>query len=48
MNIVREYLNLGDLACVLLQVRDELSRSDLPNSDFPLETTRADEFIVVA
>jgi hypothetical protein len=39
MNIIWEDLNLGDLACVLLQVRDELTRTDLPNSDFTLETT---------
>jgi len=47
MNIVSEYLDLGDFTGVLLQVRDKLSWSDFPNSDLSFLPSWDYEFVVV-
>jgi len=46
VDIVGEELNSGHSACMLFQVGHELARPDLPNSDFTLHATRADELAV--
>ena len=46
MLVVWEEHNLGDSACVFLQVRDQLLGSDLPDSDFSLHASRANELAV--
>ena len=43
MLIIWEELNLSNAARVLLKVRNELTRADLPDSDFALHSSRADE-----
>ena len=43
MLIIWEELNLSHAARVLLKVRNELTRADLPDSDFALHSSRADE-----
>jgi hypothetical protein len=48
MNVVREHLNASDLTWVFLKVWNKFSRSYLPNSDLTLESTWANEFIIVA
>lgn len=48
MNIIRENLNPSNLTCVFLEMRYELSRPNLPNSDLTFLATRADKLIVVA
>ena len=43
MLIVSEELNLCDAASVLLKVRDELTRADLPDANLTFHTTRANK-----
>ena len=44
MLVVSEELDLGHSARVLLKVRDELARSDLPDANLALHAARADKF----
>jgi len=47
MNIIVKELNLGDTASVLLQVRDEFTGTDFPDTNFTLHTTWTDELAVL-
>jgi hypothetical protein len=46
--IVGEELDLCDSAGVLLKVRNEFTRADLPNANFTLHTTRADKLAALS
>ena len=48
MLVVREELDLGDSARMLLQVRDKFARSDLPDSYFTFHAARADKFTALS
>ena len=48
VNVICKDLNLCDLACVLLQMRYELSRSDFPDSNLSFMAAGDNKFIVVA
>jgi len=47
VNVVCKYLYLGYLAGVLFQVRDELSWSDLPNSNLSFISSGYNELVIV-
>lgn len=47
MNIIWEYLHLGDFRCVFFEVRDQLARSYLPDTDVAALASRAHELLIV-
>lgn len=48
MSIIGEKLDFSHAGVVLLQVGDELTRADFPNSDVALHATGADELAIGA
>jgi hypothetical protein len=48
VGVIRENLDFGDFACVFLQVGNEFSRLNFPDSDFALHASRGNELEVVA
>ena len=48
MLVVGEELDFGHAACVLLKMRDELTRADFPDANLALHATRANEFAALS